>query len=110
MLDHLHATTFRAQLHTLFSIHLPSRHAVAVELVEVTAAASTAGKRPGAACRSERFSLLFRGPHEAQLPQGMYEMRHGHLGTFGLLLVPIGRDRDGVYYEAVFNRLRRRDG
>jgi hypothetical protein len=109
MLDHLHAATFGAQLNSSFRIHLSPRHIVEVELVDVTERGSTDGKQPWGAVRQERFSIVFRGPPEGLLQQGMYQMQHDHLGAFELFLVPVGRDKDGVYYEAVFNRLRRQD-
>jgi hypothetical protein len=37
-------------------------------------------------------------------------MQHVQLGTFDLFLVPVGQDQQGVYYEAIFNRLRPQDG
>jgi hypothetical protein len=110
MLDHLHAVTFRHQLHSLFRIHPPGVPAVDVELVEVTERGAADSKQRSTATRQERFSIVFRGPGERLLQQGTYEMRQDHLGAFELFLVPVGQDQDGVYYEAVFNRLRRQDG
>ena len=43
------------------------------------------------------------------LQQGMYQLQHDQLGALELFLVPVGRDHEGLYYEAVFNRLRRSD-
>jgi hypothetical protein len=48
------------------------------------------------------FSLLFRGPREIVLPQRIYTLSHTTLGTFGLFLVPIGPDAEGMRYEAIF--------
>jgi hypothetical protein len=110
MSEHLHTATFSAQLNTPFKILQPSMPEVDVELVEVTERGPIAGPQPGAAARQERFSIVFRGPHERVLPQGTYQMRHERLGAFDLFLVPVSRDQGGVYYEAVFNRLRRQDG
>jgi hypothetical protein len=36
------------------------------------------------------------------LPQGLYHLDHPVMGELELFLVPIGADRDGVTYEAVF--------
>ena len=55
--------------------------------------------------RQENFSVLFHGPLERFLPQGMVGLRHETLGEFELFLVPVARDTDGFQYEAVFNRL-----
>jgi hypothetical protein len=54
----------------------------------------------------EQFSLMFQGPGEIFMPQGMYTLTHRTLGTFDLFLVPIGKDDNGFSYEAVFNTLR----
>ena len=67
-------------------------------------------RQPRVAARQERFSLVFRGPHDRLQQQGLYPMQHDQLGAFELFLVPVGEDTAGIYYEAVFNRLRRHDG
>ena len=110
MSEHLHTVTFSAELNTPFRILQPSMPAVDVELVEVTEKSSVAGPQSSVAARHERFSIVFRGPCESTLQQGMYRLQHERLGVFELFLVPVGRDQGGVYYEAVFNRLRRQDG
>lgn len=75
------------------------------ELVEVT-------EHPRAALGSFRtpFALVFHGPSEPVLPQGMYRLEHQDLGVLELFLVPIGPDLPaepegrpaGMRYEAVF--------
>lgn len=57
--------------------------------------------------QQEQFSLMFHGPPEMFIPQGMYSLKNNTLGTFDLFLVPIGKDENGFSYEAVFNLLRR---
>lgn len=47
-------------------------------------------------------SLLFRGGPEWLLPQGTYALAHETLGEGLLFLVPVGRDDDGLDYQAVF--------
>jgi hypothetical protein len=107
MSEYLRAGTFSAQLNTPFRIHLAPITTMEVELVEVTPKGAFDSQQPQAAACQERFSIVFRGPHDKVLQQGMYQMQHNQLGAFELFLVPVGRDHDGVYYEAVFNRLRR---
>jgi hypothetical protein len=68
-----------------------------VQLTEVTPRRATK--------RQEMFSLMFHGPADSFLPQYMYRLQHEQLGEFDLLLVPIGRDKEGFIYEAAFNRL-----
>jgi hypothetical protein len=49
------------------------------------------------------FSLLFRGgPPNRFLPQRTYEIEHDGLGTVHIFLVPLGPDKEGMRYEAVF--------
>jgi hypothetical protein len=57
---------------------------------------------------SEGFSIVFKGPGEFVLRQDMYRLEHDVLGSFPLLLVPIGKNEQGVDYEAVFNRMKAR--
>ena len=54
---------------------------------------------------AESFSIVFRGPLVPLLPQGTYTFANAALGAFDLFIVPVRKDREGVYYEAVFNRL-----
>lgn len=52
--------------------------------------------------RRQPFSLLFRGPLEPALPQRIYEVRNQEIGPLEIFLVPIGPDKVGMQYEAVF--------
>lgn len=55
------------------------------------------------------FSLLFEGPAETQLRQGLYTVAHDDVGEHEIFLVPVMADPmnpDVVHYEAVFNRLK----
>jgi len=48
------------------------------------------------------FALHFGGPASPMLPQSIYPFRHAGLGTLDLFIVPIGREKEGVIYEAIF--------
>ncbi len=70
---------------------------VKLELLSATLArGSGPGGRTG-------FSLLFRGPVQPVLPQGIQSLRHPAFGEPGIFLVPIGPDAQGMRYEAIFN-------
>src|SRR5215217_7725011 len=56
--------------------------------------------------QQEEFAIVFRGPSELFLDQGVRNFTHDQMGQFELFIVPIKRDEQGVYYEAIFNRLR----
>jgi hypothetical protein len=58
-----------------------------------------------AAAGQEQFSVIFDAPPDAPLAQGIYQLEHERFGAFGIFLVPISRDQQGVRYEALFNRL-----
>lgn len=60
------------------------------------------GRRPSGPGQREPFSLIFRGPSGPAWPQGIYRLRHAALGEFELFLVPVGPDREGMRYEAIF--------
>jgi hypothetical protein len=68
--------------------------------LELRLTEATAHDRPGAP--RAPFTLVFTGPAEPVLTQGIRRLEHGSLGAFELFLVPIGRDEGGVRYEAVF--------
>lgn len=58
---------------------------------------------------TEYFSLLFLGPQDNLLDQGTYRLTHDRLGTFELFLVPVITGiKEGVHYEAIFNRLKKK--
>lgn len=49
------------------------------------------------------FALIFRSASAVVLPQKIYRMKNGVMGALDIFIVPIGRDPQGVIYEAVFN-------
>ena len=48
------------------------------------------------------FVLDWLGPYEPVLPQDIYTIRHSD-DEYEMFIVPIGRDRGGAQYEAIFN-------
>ena len=48
------------------------------------------------------FSIVLLGPSEPVLPQQIYSLKHEVLGRVDLFLVPLGPDKGGMLYEAVF--------
>lgn len=55
--------------------------------------------------QQECYSLLFRGPAAQPPVQAIYSLKNDQLGRLELLLVPVKRDEDGLYFEAVINHL-----
>jgi hypothetical protein len=92
---------FSKHLNTKFRIRINENETVESELVEVSEHLVSP--------RQERFAIVFRTSNDFFLGQGMMQMEHDEMGQFVLFLVPIGRDDSGTSYEAVFNRLVKKD-
>jgi hypothetical protein len=88
---------FAKHVNTNFVVQHPSLGDVTLELVAVSELRETP--------RQRMFSLVFRGPLEQPLEQGLRPLSHEAMGNDELFLVPIAREADGFRYEAVFNNL-----
>ncbi|MBC8001047.1 MAG: hypothetical protein H7X97_00550 [Opitutaceae bacterium] len=92
---------FANLLHSKFRVHGGAAQPVEVELVEATPYETS---RDTAPAQTGNFSLTFAGPQHPFLPQRTYLFEHETLGSGDLFIVPIGQDKRGYRYEAVFNR------
>ena len=97
MPEHLTRDAFADLLNAKFHIHATPEHTIEAELMEVTEVTKTA--------YNESFSIFFRVPTGIYLPQHLYKMENSSLGSFELFLVPVGKNEQGIKYEALFNRL-----
>ena len=100
----LNRETFSRYLNTKFSFALGDAKAVAVKLVEVSNLTPKTAKL-SAANGKECFSAVFIGSHKTPLRQETYVVTHESMGKFAMFVVPVGGNKEGVHYEAVFNRL-----
>lgn len=50
----------------------------------------------------EHFSIIFRGGADRELEQGTFHLEHPAMGPLDIFLVPIKRDEQGMFYEAIF--------
>ncbi len=98
MPEQLAREAFARTLNTQFQVQGNAARALTLELIEVSEVRASGDY--------ESFSIVFRGPPDTFLPQGMYRLHHAEIGTFDLFVVPIRQDQHGFYYEAVFNRPR----
>ena len=101
MLEKFTIATFADRVGETFRICPDETQTVATELVDVTDLSARAGPEVAHYPRAP-FSIVFRGPMSPILPQRIYRLEHDEIGTFELFLVPIGLDREGMRYEAVF--------
>lgn len=88
---------FTENLNTLFQLTPEGGTALEAELVEVKPGRSTS--------RQEQFALLFRAPQDAPVQQGMFHLEHDKIPAADLFLTPVRKDEQGLYYEAIFNRM-----
>lgn len=71
--------------------------------IEVSMTMSELRTRP-APPSYQQYAMLFVGPLDPLLPQGMYRFRHEQLGELSLFMVPVGRDSSGSQYEVCVAR------
>jgi hypothetical protein len=102
MLDNLTKAMFAENLQTSFQLQLKSSQSAPEQTIELKLIELREGRSTP---RQEQFALLFCGPLATPLGQGMWPLQHATLGQLDLFLVPVGRDQEGFYYEALFNRL-----
>lgn len=107
-LHELSYATLAAQVNTAFRVHKAVGGTVTLELLEAKLAAEDlrpVGGPPASPPAFERFSLLFRGPRDQLLEQRIHSFEHGSIGRFEMFIVPVAsREKNGVCYEAIFNR------
>jgi hypothetical protein len=99
----LEISTFAGRVGEKFSVQAEPDRTLELELTEVKSLRSDAGTSEPDSERREPFSILFRGPRDPALPQKIYPFEHPDLGPFDLFIVPIGPDKSGMLYEAIFN-------
>ena len=88
--------TFSGHVNTKFLMHYGDSKTAELELTSV--------KDVGSSPRQIQISLLFQGPDNVPIAQGIYTLEHDKLGALDIFLVPIGKDAKGVQYQAIFNR------
>jgi hypothetical protein len=94
MIESLTLSDFEPHIGDGFSVN--AGHSVLSLTLKVAKPLGTALRQGGA------FALHFGGPAAPVLPQSIYPFRHAGLGTLDLFIVPIGREKEGVIYEAIF--------
>lgn len=82
----------------LFVIQFTDAHQLEAELIEITELAT-----PENAIKAS-FSLIFRTQQKDEyFVQGTYFIENPELGSIPIFLVPIGPDKSGMRYQAIFN-------
>lgn len=97
MSQELHHKDFAQFLNDKFEVIGEHTAPVNLELIQVSEEKATQ--------KQQVFSILFRGPADSFIPQRTYKLKHHRLGEVEIFLVPVGQDKEGFQYQAVFNRL-----
>jgi hypothetical protein len=93
----LSRAVFLALAGETFSISL-EHHTVALTLVELVDGPSSTS--------TEQFTVVFRGPRDLLITDGVYTVRHHTAGSARLFLQPGGHDYHDAFCKAPFNLLR----
>ena len=88
---------FAAELNSTFAVQEDEKKQFEITLVEVKNIVSNK--------MQECFALLFRAPADAPDAQQIFQLEHHALGKLELFLVPVKKNEEGLFYEAVFNKL-----
>jgi hypothetical protein len=96
----------QAYSYEFFAGHMKETFSIALGESSVEMTLVEARRRPPrvmAGIRAEPFTLYFKCQNAVILPQKTYPFRNKNAGQIEIFIVPVGRDPDGVVYEAVFN-------
>ena len=95
--------TFQKYLNTYFEFSLNGQWVADLELIEVADTRPPEAKTASPVTKKECFTLIFTGQWPIQ--QATYTLQHSRLGSFQLLVVPMGSGRYGFEADAIINRL-----
>ncbi len=90
--------TFGPHVNTTFRVHREGEP-LEVELTEV----SVDKRDPPAEGMRKAFVLIFAGPKDALLPEGLYEVESEKTGRLPLYIIPIISPGERQSYQVVFN-------
>lgn len=99
MLEKLQGEMFSPHVDTTFRIFFSEESPTEATLIKVE---GLQGDTPEGSQR-QPFSLVFRCPASLIVDQMVYRVEHDVLEDLDLFLVPIGPDKEGMRYEAVFS-------
>jgi hypothetical protein len=97
MTDDLSREALVENLNSKFLMRFQNAEPLELELLSVVELPSAPGQ--------EQLSAIFRAPLKAPVEQGMYVLEHERFGVFGIFLVPVAKDEQGLQYEAIINRI-----
>jgi hypothetical protein len=100
-LNYLRREHFEPFVNAVFQFQPAEGRAFNLKLIAVENLTLGANEKQGLS--GESFSLLFEGSKKSKVPQEIFQIDHGSLGTFSLFIAPVGLR--GNRYEAIINRI-----
>jgi hypothetical protein len=91
--------TFQDQIGTSYDVDTGPSSSHELILVDVRRLSSESGNPENS---RDPFSLIFHGPLEPILPQGIYRFRRNAAESIEIFIVPIGPENNAMQYEAIF--------
>ncbi len=102
MLEDVTLATFEPHLGSSFTVEIEDDTRVELRLIEASALGAPPDRAAGAPTARDPFSVVFRGPRRPVLAQRIHPLQHPSLGRLDIFIVPIGPDREGMCYQAIF--------
>ena len=90
---------FQQQLDRTFTATAPDGHRFELCMVEFEDVLDSETQ--------ETFAMIFRAPVDVKPEQSLFRLSNDGIGDQDIFLVPIRSDEHGIYFEAVFNRLKK---
>ncbi|MEM7357217.1 MAG: hypothetical protein AAF657_40760 [Acidobacteriota bacterium] len=99
MLEQLTKDDFEKCLHQTFTVQVEGHGPLETELIEVRSLVAPATDWE----HRQPFSLIFRGPMDVPLQQGIFRVDNEAMGSLEIFLVTNGPDNDGMRHESIFS-------
>jgi len=89
---------------TVLELETPDGRKIEMKLDEVTPYDTNVRRRVRGTPERNRepFAMYFLTAEPEPLPQGMYTLRSEKMTLDNVFIVPVGKDEEGVEYEAIF--------
>ena len=102
MLDELELSRFEKLIGQQFELDLGEAGRVDLELMEAGPVGELSAKQAEELGKRLPFSLVFRGPADLLMDQGIRTLHHPEIGELTIFLVQLDQAAEGSKFEAVF--------
>lgn len=102
MLDALELSRFEPLVGESFELLPEEGRPIPLELAEAHRGGELSARQAAELGKRLPFSLVFRGPADLALAQGVRTLRHPELGELSIFLVQVDQTAGATLFEAVF--------